>query len=266
MSIAKDACQRQHANERGKAAQKRATDRLDMLAAKRRELDENECDVQNFVNFIFKAVFVHRYRDVCADIRSVCIQELGEWMRRCPAKFLDDTFLKYIGWTLYDKQAECRQRCLLALQPLYERVDTFASRLELFTSRFKARIVEMCLDKEHEVSVSAIRLLTRIVAHNESALDDKDCENIYELVFHTQRQIAHAAGQFLKEKLFKIENLNLNSSKKDQDQNESNSADQSDHTSTASNHDNSAHLVLLIQFLIESEVRRPLSVLILFFF
>jgi hypothetical protein len=48
---------------------------------------------------------------------------------------------------------ECRLKCLQALQPLYEQ-DDLSSRLELFTSRFKARIVEMSLDKETDVSVS----------------------------------------------------------------------------------------------------------------
>jgi hypothetical protein len=48
--------------------------------------------LQNFLDIIFKACFIHRYRD---DIRSICIQELGEWMRKCPTKYLD-TFLQYI--------------------------------------------------------------------------------------------------------------------------------------------------------------------------
>ena len=134
---------------------------------------------------------------------------------------------------MYDKQGECRVKCLASLQPLYER-EELHTRLELFTSRFKARIVEMCLDKEYEVSVCAIKLLTRIISKNDAALEDKDCENIYELVFHTNRQIAHAAGEFLKEKLFKIEDNRQSS-----DGAESN---------------NSSHLILLIQFLIESEV------------
>ena len=242
LSVAKDACHRQHETEKRKAQPKRATDRIDMLVAKRKELDDNECDIQNFINFIFKAVFVHRYRDVCSDIRCVCIAELGEWMKRCPSKFLDDTFLKYIGWTLYDKQGECRVRCLTALRPLYE-LDELHVRLELFTSRFKARIVEMCLDKEYDVSVSAIKLLTSIVSKNDAALEDKDCENIYELVFHTNRQIAHAAGEFLKEKLFKIEGNNNN--------NNNSSVDSSNNNN---NNNNATHVILLIQFLIESEV------------
>jgi cohesin complex subunit SA-1/2 len=103
LSISKDACQRQYENERQKSQVKRANDRIEMLTSKRKEIEENEYEIQNFIDFIFKAVFIHRYRDGCVDIRSDCINEIGEWMKKCPEKFLDHTFLKYIGWTLYDK-------------------------------------------------------------------------------------------------------------------------------------------------------------------
>jgi hypothetical protein len=34
------------------------------------------------------------------------MSELGEWMKSYPMVFLDDIYLKYIGWTLYDKVIE----------------------------------------------------------------------------------------------------------------------------------------------------------------
>lgn len=209
-----------------------------MLASKRKELEENEYEIQNFINFIFKAVFIHRYRDVCADIRCICINEIGEWMRKCAEKFLDDTFLKYIGWTLYDRVAECRLKCLQALHPLYEQ-DDLQARLELFTSRFKNRMVEMTLDRDVDVSVSAIRLLTKIVSRNDAALEDKDCENVYELVYHSNRQIAQAAGGFLNQKLFvKVENPTIEFRR----------------VGGRKQSENGAFIQLLVQFLIESEL------------
>lgn len=37
------------------------------------------------------------------EIRSITMSEIGSWMEKFPAHFLDDLYLKYIGWTLHDK-------------------------------------------------------------------------------------------------------------------------------------------------------------------
>ena len=75
--------------------------------------------------------------------------------------FLDDSYLKYIGWTLYDKVGEVRLKCLQALQPLYA-TEELKGKLELFTSKFKDRIVQMTLDIETEVAAQAVKLITFI--------------------------------------------------------------------------------------------------------
>uniref|UniRef100_A0A8C0JB27 STAG3 cohesin complex component n=1 Tax=Chelonoidis abingdonii TaxID=106734 RepID=A0A8C0JB27_CHEAB len=101
-------------------------------------------------------------RDVVPEIRAICIEEMGNWMQSYSASFLTDSYLKYIGWTLHDKQREVRLKCLKALQGLY-RSRELAARMELFTSRFKGRMVSMVLDKEPDVGVEAIKLLTLIL-------------------------------------------------------------------------------------------------------
>lgn len=115
------------------------------------------------MNGIFKGVFVHRYRDKVPEIRAVCMEEMGVWLRENPASFLNDGYLKYVGWMLHDKvytgtgelqqnsvqvtskclcvcvsrqQASVRLQCVLSLQKLYVE-ESFIGRLELFTSRFK---------------------------------------------------------------------------------------------------------------------------------
>ncbi len=70
-------------------------------------------------------------------------------------------------------------------------------------------------------------------------MEDKDCENIYELVYHSHRQIAQAAGEFLNQKLFHKAEQPLNSSKK--------------------RSQNTAFMHLLVQFFIESEVSQSIS-------
>uniref|UniRef100_A0A0L8H1N1 SCD domain-containing protein n=1 Tax=Octopus bimaculoides TaxID=37653 RepID=A0A0L8H1N1_OCTBM len=103
LSINLDNTQRQYESERQKNQNKRATERLDLLMTKRQELEENQEEIRNMLTYIFKGVFVHRYRDTQPEIRAICSSEIGVWMRKYPYMFLDDSYLKYVGWTLHDK-------------------------------------------------------------------------------------------------------------------------------------------------------------------
>ncbi|XP_016417914.1 cohesin subunit SA-2-like [Sinocyclocheilus rhinocerous] len=201
LSINLDNTQRQYETERNKSIGKRANERLELLLQKRKELQENQDEIENMMNAIFKGVFIHRYRDVIAEIRVVCIEEIGMWMKMYSEAFLNDSYLKYVGWTMYDKQGEVRLKCLTALQGLYYSRELNA-RLELFTSRFKDRIVSMTLDKEYDVAVQAIKLLTLVLQSNDEVLTAEDCESVYHLVYSAHRPVAVAAGEFLYKKLF----------------------------------------------------------------
>uniref|UniRef100_A0A7N8YBD2 Cohesin subunit SA n=1 Tax=Mastacembelus armatus TaxID=205130 RepID=A0A7N8YBD2_9TELE len=195
LSINMDNTQRQYEAERNKMVAKRANDRLELLLQKRKELQENQDEIENMMNAIFKGVFVHRYRDSIAEIRAICIEEIGVWMKLYSDAFLNDSYLKYVGWTMHDKQGEVRLKCLTALQGLYYNRELNA-RLELFTSRFKDRIVSMTLDKEYDVAVQAIKLLT-LVLNTDEVLTPEDCESVYHLVYSAHRPVAVAAGEFL---------------------------------------------------------------------
>lgn len=54
----------------------------------------------------------HYFRDTLPEIRSICMAEIGVWMKKFHQNFLDDSYLKYIGWTLHDKVGEVRLKCL----------------------------------------------------------------------------------------------------------------------------------------------------------
>lgn len=41
--------------------------------------------------------------DAIAEIRAVCIEEIGVWMKMYSDAFLNDSYLKYVGWTLHDR-------------------------------------------------------------------------------------------------------------------------------------------------------------------
>uniref|UniRef100_A0A3P8WXA9 Cohesin subunit SA n=1 Tax=Cynoglossus semilaevis TaxID=244447 RepID=A0A3P8WXA9_CYNSE len=201
LSINMDNTQRQYEAERNKVVAKRANERLELLLQKRKELQENQDEIENMMNAIFKGVFVHRYRDAIAEIRAICIEEIGVWMKLYSDAFLNDSYLKYVGWTMHDKQGEVRIKCLTALQGLFYSKD-LSPRLELFTSRFKDRIVSMTLDKEYDVAVQAVKLLTLVLQSTDEVLTAEDCESVYHLVYSAHRPIAVSAGEFLFKKLF----------------------------------------------------------------
>nr|XP_025720514.1 cohesin subunit SA-3 isoform X4 [Callorhinus ursinus] len=201
LSLHKDNNQRQFEAERNKGPGQRAPERLESLLEKRKELQEHQEEIEGMMNALFRGVFVHRYRDVLPEIRAICIEEIGSWMQSYSTSFLTDSYLKYIGWTLHDKHREVRLKCLKALKGLYSSRDLTA-RLELFTSRFKDRMVSMVMDREYDVAVEAVKLLTLILKNMEGVLTDADCEGIYPVVYASNRALASAAGEFLYWKLF----------------------------------------------------------------
>ncbi|XP_036624728.1 cohesin subunit SA-3 [Trichosurus vulpecula] len=201
LNLQKDNNLRQYEAERSKGVGHRSPERLEILLEKQKELQEHQEEIEGMMNAIFRGVFVHRYRDVLPEIRAICIEEIGSWMQTYSTSFLTDSYLKYIGWTLHDKQREVRLKCLKALQGLYSNRD-FISCLELFTSRFKDRMVSMVMDREYDVAVESIKLLTLILKNMEGVLTDADCESIYPVVYASNRALASAAGEFLYWKLF----------------------------------------------------------------
>lgn len=55
-------------------------------------------------------VFVCRCSDVLPEIRSICMEELGVWMKLYNSVFLNDSYLKYTGWMMNDKVHRSRDK------------------------------------------------------------------------------------------------------------------------------------------------------------
>ncbi|XP_078491496.1 cohesin subunit SA-2 isoform X2 [Ciona intestinalis] len=210
LSVSLDNTQRQYDAENNKNISKRASEKLDILMQKRKELEEQQSEIEGMLNGIFKGIFILRYRDFIAEIRALCMDEIGAWMRMFSKVFLTDSYLKYVGWTLHDKQKEVRTKCLNTLIGLYGDND-MTRDLKLFTSRFKDRIVSMTLDKEYDVAVLAIKLLYLILSncgYDTPVLTSSDCESVYQLVFSCHRPVAVAAAEFLNKQLFMDKDVN----------------------------------------------------------
>ncbi|KAG9348971.1 hypothetical protein JZ751_029288 [Albula glossodonta] len=210
LSVSVDNSQRLYEVEKGKTSSKRAGLRLEKIQGKITELQDKKCEIENMMDALFKGVFLKRYRDVIPEIRAICMEELGIWMRLYSSVFLNDSYLKYLGWMLHDKQPDVRLKCVLGLQGLYGDA-LLSSKLDLFTSRFKLgkikhiflqeRMISMTLDKDHEVAVQAMRLLMVISQSCEDVLSSEDCKHMFQFVYSSHRPLAATAGEFLYTKL-----------------------------------------------------------------
>lgn len=147
--------------------------------------------IEEMMRKIFTGLFVHRYRDIDQDIRMSCIQSLGVWIISYPSLFLQDLYLKYLGWTLNDKSAGVRKASILALQNLYD-VDDNVPSLGLFTERFSNRMIELADDIDVSVAVCAIGLVKQLLRHQ--LLADDDLGPLYDLLIDDSTEIRHAIG------------------------------------------------------------------------
>ncbi|XP_075489821.1 sister-chromatid cohesion protein 3-like [Primulina tabacum] len=147
--------------------------------------------LEEMMRKIFTGLFVHRYRDIDTDIRMSCIESLGVWVLSYPSLFLQDLYLKYLGWTLNDKSAGVRKASVLALQNLYE-VDDNVPSLNLFTERFYKRMLELADDIDISVSVCAIGLVKQLLRHQ--LVPDEELGSLYDLLIDDPPEIRHAIG------------------------------------------------------------------------
>uniref|UniRef100_A0A8C9X0E7 Cohesin subunit SA n=1 Tax=Sander lucioperca TaxID=283035 RepID=A0A8C9X0E7_SANLU len=156
-----------------------------------KKITEKRAEIESMMDIIFKGIFLKRYRDVLPEIRSICMEELGLWMKLYSSAFLTDSYLKYMGWMMHDKMPDVRLKCVLGLQGLYGD-PPLLPKLDLFTSRFKDRMMSMTLDKDNEVAVQTMKLLT-----SDDVLSPKDYKQLLQFVYSSQRPLAATAGELL---------------------------------------------------------------------
>nr|XP_061793062.1 cohesin subunit SA-1-like [Nerophis lumbriciformis] len=201
VSIQLQTVRRRYDLECGKNMEDQDSERLEDFKTVIKELLENKEELSSMMKATFRGIFVHRYRDQQVEIRGLCVEELGVWVKLNPECYLNDGCLKYLGWMLNDKQSVVRLHCVRSLQGLYEEQE-FIGRMELFTSMFKNRLLNMIMDKDSEVAVEVVKLLLQIhEAMDEEGLQEEECAHIYPLVYNANRSLASAAGLFLYKKL-----------------------------------------------------------------
>ncbi|XP_019425713.1 PREDICTED: sister-chromatid cohesion protein 3 isoform X2 [Lupinus angustifolius] len=147
--------------------------------------------LEEMMRKIFTGLFVHRYRDIDPNIRMSCIESLGVWILSYPSLFLQDLYLKYLGWTLNDKNAGVRKTSISALQNLYEADDNVPT-LGLFSERFSGRMIELADDIDVSVAVCAIGLVKQLLRHQ--LIPEDDLAPLYDLLIDDPPEIRHAIG------------------------------------------------------------------------
>uniref|UniRef100_A0A667ZTM6 Cohesin subunit SA n=1 Tax=Myripristis murdjan TaxID=586833 RepID=A0A667ZTM6_9TELE len=232
--------------EKTKTSGQQGTPRLEKIQKKVTE--EKRSEIESMMDTIFKGVFLKRYRDVLPEIRSMCMEELGVWMKLYSSAFLNDSYLKYMGWMMYDKIPDVRLKCVLGLQGLYGD-PLLLPKLDLFSSRFKDRMISMTLDKDNEVAVQAMKLLVLISKTCDDVLSSEDYKQLFQFVYSSQRPLAATAGELLYSRL-------LNSSVSGSD------AQDGVNEKDAHKQETIARLKALLQFYHESELHKHVVYLV----
>jgi cohesin complex subunit SA-1/2 len=173
--------------------------RVQELEGKAREDSTQLENVNVFISAWFDTVFIHRYRDVDARIRSDCVKALGDWVVTFPDHFFDGTFLRYLGWVLSDTNRETRHEVLRALIALYSDKEKL-SGLRTFTERFRSRIVEMATnDSDPSVQADAVLLLDLL--REAGFLEPDDIDAIGRLIFDAEPRLRKAVVGFFNENI-----------------------------------------------------------------
>uniref|UniRef100_A0A3B4YMX9 Cohesin subunit SA n=1 Tax=Seriola lalandi dorsalis TaxID=1841481 RepID=A0A3B4YMX9_SERLL len=195
LSVGIENSQKLYKVQKTKTMRQKSTPQLERVQKKITELQEKRVEIESMMDIIFKGVFLKRY-DVLPEIRSICVEELGLWMKLYSSVFLNDSYLKYMGWMMNDKQIpDVRLKCVLGLQGLYGD-PLLLPKLDLFTSRFKERMISMTLDKDNEVAVQTMKLLV-LISTSDDVLSPEDYKQLLQFVYSSQRPLAATAGELL---------------------------------------------------------------------
>uniref|UniRef100_A0A2P2M8D1 SCD domain-containing protein n=1 Tax=Rhizophora mucronata TaxID=61149 RepID=A0A2P2M8D1_RHIMU len=188
--------QRETTQRQLNAEKKKRTDgpRLESLNKRLSMTHDKIVVLEDMMRKIFTGLFVHRYRDIDPNIRMSCIESLGVWILSYPSLFLQDLYLKYLGWTLNDKNAGVRKASVLALQNLYA-VDNYVTTLGLFTERFSNRMIELADDIDVSVAVCAIGLIKQLLRHQ--LLPNDDLGPLYDLLIDDPAEVRRAIGELV---------------------------------------------------------------------
>jgi hypothetical protein len=117
---------------------------------------------EKLIQTIFSSIFIQRFRDVDVVIREASLELLGRAIEANPSSFLDNHYLRYLGWGLSDRSTEVRKTALQSLNGLYCD-SSMHPAMSSFTERFRPRLIEMAgRDCEAAIRKEAFSLLSKM--------------------------------------------------------------------------------------------------------
>ncbi|EAA31414.3 hypothetical protein GE21DRAFT_7664 [Neurospora crassa] len=141
---------------------------------------------------IFDTVFVHRYRDIDAKIRTECVEALGNWIHMLPTVFMEPEYLRYLGWMLSDVMPHTRHEVLKQLGRIFK---NHAEKLGHFIDRFRPRLVEMAT-KDSDVNVRVVAISNIQILKDSGNLEPDEIDSIGRLIFDPELRIRKAVLDF----------------------------------------------------------------------
>ena len=135
-----------------------------------RKASDSIKELLSHIDSIFQSIFTTRFRDVDSEIRCLVSEGVGRWMELYPSVFLSSTYLKYLAWSLSDKDPSVRIAAINAIASIYKDKKN-AMQLQDFTDRFSERIQELMEDKDDAVVVAGTELVTMLVKEGHMQYD-----------------------------------------------------------------------------------------------
>lgn len=164
-------------------------------------LSSRMAEIEKLMQLAIDAVFVQRYRDIDCLLREKCVDSIHSWIMTYPEVFLDNAYLRYIGWSLSDKVSHVRLASLAAWKSICSRVE-FRPALTNFIVRFKARLFEVLsrdVDKScREAAGSVIDIL-----FSGSFLESDELAFIDDLVFSGDSTIS-TLKELMSQRIFNL--------------------------------------------------------------
>lgn len=181
--------------ERAQRGQKRNKEMIANLLSSLKEAKANRDMCGRYILDCFEVVFVHRYRDIDARIRTECVEALGSWIYVLPTVFMEPEYLRYLGWLLSDVVASTRQEVLRQLARVFKRD---AAKLGHFIDRFRPRLMEIATqDLDVSVRVAAISVIEHL--GQAGMLEPDEIDATGKLIFDYEPRIRKAVVKFFDE-------------------------------------------------------------------